>query len=512
MQPTPLVGLPTYLFVTISPERLDVAASPTTAATVAAVLLDQMKPIEVEVIPSRNCRIFGTSGTEPPKSSGKREEGASLRIINVPAKGSVSLRFEVEGLAPGEAEIFIEARQESRLLASFLLKPIFTLESDARISASQVAHPTLAGQEDPAVLRIYEMHLPDGALRLRFELSCEDPSILVQDDVTLRANFNVGAFVASFLTMLEEAYGLADYDLTLRKISTFSMARTEELIPLKVRERLWKHREKIRAVQIVSEQPLIPWELLYVSDPTGKNKVRQGFLAEWGLFRWMYNADWPSRTLSFGKGRVFHVIPDYLNPDNELKGAAEERNMLATRFPGAKAIEPTSEKVIEFLQEGADQCDLLHFACHGIAEQKAVLSSDLVLRERETAAGLTDDSITQDDVKMDAAFGERSPGAMVFINSCQTGRDGEGIAGVMGFADAFIRPRSQEGASVFIGALWSVSDTLALTFADTFYGELLDGKALVDAARAAREACKQRDDFTWLAYSLYGHPFAKVVQ
>jgi hypothetical protein len=49
-----------------------------------------------------------------------------------------------------------------------------------------------------------------------------------------------------------------------------------------------------------------------------------------------------------------------------------------------------------------------------------------------------------------------------------------------------------------------------LTFAETFYSELKKGQPLVEAARAARTAAKTRQEFTWLAYTVYGNPFARL--
>jgi len=63
-----------------------------------------------------------------------------------------------------------------------------------------------------------------------------------------------------------------------------------------------------------------------------------------------------------------------------------------------------------------------------------------------------------------------------------------------------------------IGALWSVSDNLALSFADTVYRNLLDGKTLVEAVKLARKAADSNSDFTWLAYTVYGNPFARLVR
>ena len=184
--------------------------------------------------------------------------------------------------------------------------------------------------------------------------------------------------------------------------------------------------------------------------------------------------------------------------------------MLRAKWPQSQGVEATSNGVRDFLVERAPDCDLIHFACHGEAKQAAVLSSDLVMRGIERGGEIVDDLLGQEAVSVNAAFGPESPSGMVFINACQTGRPGEGIAGVMGFADSFIRPMSGQGVSAFVGALWSVDDSLALTFADTFYDRFLGGDTLVESSRQARRACQDRQDFTWLAYSVYGHPFARV--
>jgi hypothetical protein len=49
-----------------------------------------------------------------------------------------------------------------------------------------------------------------------------------------------------------------------------------------------------------------------------------------------------------------------------------------------------------------------------------------------------------------------------------------------------------------------------MTFAETFYKELMAGKTVSETAIAAREAAKNAEDVTWLAYVVYGHPHAKV--
>ena len=261
-----------------------------------------------------------------------------------------------------------------------------------------------------------------------------------------------------------------------------------------------------------SEEPFIPWELLYCHRLEGRPSRGKGFLGEWGLVRWLLGTPLPGRRLVLRDDRVHHVVPDYLDPKLKLDGAAQERGMLQRLFAKAEAVPADSVEVAQFLSGGAETCDLLHFACHGEAEQLAVLSADLLMTGTKVNNGYAADLLSSDMVRAHARFAETEPRPIVFINACQTGRAGAGLAAVGGFASAFLAPISERGAGAFIGALWSVDDSLALTFAEKFYDALKGGKTLVEATRAAREAAKSNQEFTWLAYSVYGHPFARVVE
>jgi len=55
-----------------------------------------------------------------------------------------------------------------------------------------------------------------------------------------------------------------------------------------------------------------------------------------------------------------------------------------------------------------------------------------------------------------------------------------------------------------------VGDGAALTFSSTFYEALVEGRTVVQATRAAREAAKAEREVTWLSYSVYGHPYARA--
>ena len=103
---------------------------------------------------------------------------------------------------------------------------------------------------------------------------------------------------------------------------------------------------------------------------------------------------------------------------------------------------------------------------------------------------------------------EETGGPLVFLNACQIGRQGYNLTGTGGFAQAFVNA----GASAFIGSHWSVGDEPAFAFSETFYNELINnGATMMDAVIRAREAAKNNNEVTWLAYAVYADPFAKIV-
>jgi CHAT domain-containing protein len=174
---------------------------------------------------------------------------------------------------------------------------------------------------------------------------------------------------------------------------------------------------------------------------------------------------------------------------------------------GSQPCEATLFEVTKAMAAG--DIDLLHFACHGEAQSKRIWEAGLLMTgsggvgATPYAREVISMDITQNYARMRRADGGR---AMVFLNACQAGRTGMTLTGNGGMARAFI----EKGAGLFVGTLWSVGDNTALTFARTFYERLLQGERLVDATRQARAAAKHAQEPTWLAYTVYGHPYARL--
>ncbi len=138
-----------------------------------------------------------------------------------------------------------------------------------------------------------------------------------------------------------------------------------------------------------------------------------------------------------------------------------------------------------------------HFTGHGAARDANPDRSSIILSG--------DESFTPEDVSGQAA-NVGIPHPLVFINACQVGRGGMGLTGIGGWARRFV----QSGAGAFIGAYWSVYDEAAFDFAKEVYTRLLDGMPIGDAVREARAKVREDGDPTWLAYTVFADPLARV--
>jgi hypothetical protein len=281
IEPFPRVEQKANLYVTVSPNLIEIGDHAGAAATSEAVRLDRSQPLTILVMATRNCTI----------------EGAAQAQIELTSEEDAIRKFSVRGIASGEAQVLVEARQGmvdgagGRAVASFLLKPIFISKDErAERIVQTLSLPAATGRQ--AVLRIYEFIDNNHDIVLRFDLGSEDPAIAVLEDVRLPSKFPLAEFSAGILASLDDAYNLnADaYESFLADFIDKARVRTAELIPERVRKALWENREAISEVQVVSQEALVPWELMCLFEPGSANPgEKPQFLADWGLTRWLHN-------------------------------------------------------------------------------------------------------------------------------------------------------------------------------------------------------------------------------
>jgi CHAT domain-containing protein len=225
-----------------------------------------------------------------------------------------------------------------------------------------------------------------------------------------------------------------------------------------------------------------------------------------GTVRWLHEAGWPPDQLKIRPGRAYYVIPNYPHPDYRLPNAELEYQFLQEKFKAA-AVTPQPNPVRDLLSKpGA--FDLLHFACHGYAEQDNISNAQIVLEGRKDRRKYIPAYLSATTVEQHSNLEAMDNCPMIVLNACQVGRQGYSLTGMGGFAQAFITRK----AGMFLGTLWSVGDSPSRTFTETFYSSLLSGCNLAEATIQAREQARQAGDATWLAYVIYGHPHMKLVR
>src|SRR5262249_16778376 len=153
-------------------------------------------------------------------------------------------------------------------------------------------------------------------------------------------------------------------DRVMLNFQSIGKRMADALLPPRLRRSLWANRKRIAAIQVLSENTSIPWELLFLSDPDDKEIEGEGFLAEYGLVRWLHDRPWPGRRLALRGDRVRYVVPSYPVANFQLPEAQRERDILVKMFPGASQIDAESVTVVSQLRRPGP-IDVLHVSGHG---------------------------------------------------------------------------------------------------------------------------------------------------
>jgi len=194
-----------------------------------------------------------------------------------------------------------------------------------------------------------------------------------------------------------------------------------------------------------------------------------------------------------------HEGPFALDP---LPGTRAEVAALGRLFPRGAALYLGGEATEERASSPGKDTRILHFACHGFADERHPLDSFLALAlpGKETAGG--DDGLLQaweifEEMRLDAD--------LVTLSACETalGKEvaGEGIVGLT-------RAFQYAGARSVLASLWRISDEATARLMTAFYGHIKEGAAKDEALRLAQ--CELMEDdatahpFYWAAFVLTG--------
>lgn len=277
----------------------------------------------------------------------------------------------------------------------------------------------------------------------------------------------------------------AEQEIARRKVEAKGIFLLDNFLPDDLAETLWNLHGKMQTFLIQSTEAMIPWELFKLRRRSN-GRIEQGpfFCEAFALTRWIIGF---SPQLEF----VFRNIA-WISPRN--KGFVGDQPV-AFEITGHKVelVSGTFLGVHDALAAGS--FDVFHFSGHGYAHSTPIHSN----------LQLEDEDLTPEDLAGAAGnLGVAKP--LVFLNACQTGFNLEVLSGISGWAAQFIKA----GCGGFIGAYWALRDRAASSFQETFYRNLLRGLPFGESARRARMEARSSGGFTWLAYTVYAHPEARV--
>ncbi len=433
-----------------------------------------------------------------PKRGLALEGGGEGSLTVTDEEETLPLQFKLRGTELGPARLRVLAFHQGQPLGALTLAPTVVPAEEAgdveRLGHEQALGDWSVHQPDLSLL-ILE-HQSAGQPAFTFRLTASDPGLGLNlkrfGPVQLRVDPQ--RYFQEFFQDIEnlpvrtaEDRGRAEQRLAAKGSHLFETVMPEDLQVL-----VWSLRQRIRCVEIQSEEPWIPWELCKLQGREEGSIVEGPFLCEaFDITRWEPGI---GRQPALALRNIALVMPR----DSGLPFAGSEGDYvlnLADAERQATRIPANSLEVRSALASG--QYDAWHFTGHGGYRSPDPNRSAIYLENREQ---LMPEDLS--GVVRNLSVGK----PLVFLNACQIGRSAMSLTGVGGWAPKFLRA----GAAAFIGAYWSVYDQPAHDFAQALYQRLLAGMPMGQAVREARLAIRPLGDPTWLAYTVYADPLATV--
>jgi hypothetical protein len=260
-------------------------------------------------------------------------------------------------------------------------------------------------------------------------------------------------------------------------------------------DRQQKDAYQFKTIQIYTNNPSVPWELMV---PNGAGRAREGFLGtEFDIARWhisdeITSRDVPPRQLALRE--VAAIAPHYLGA-SALAHQDDEISVLRG-MDGCRQIKAQFAGIEQLLKDPPE--GMVHFAGHGVATHTVGGVDYAIQLEGGTTLNLTNWKGMMHE--------NSSHHPLYFLNACDVGQADRVLNFVAGWAPTVL----DNGGSGFIGGLWPLSDKGASAFAVRFYQGLKDRLSSGASGRVAellqdsRTAFFDSGDPTFLGYVFYG--------
>jgi hypothetical protein len=416
-------------------------------------------------------------------------DGDQALDLHVPQKADSSrIAFTLLAPRPGRFPLHVRAFRAGTEVAELSTEvAVGTTATQQDSPHRMVVIDDLEAEVGEVTLMVEET--PDGRYRFRF-LSDEPDSLEASERVNGKPEKVVQDLVDELgrLAANESDHKGKAQTVRLRNLG-ISLWRS---IPAPIAARFWEQRERSRlsAITVLSNSDAVPWELMY---PLADRHDESFLVQQVPVLR---RVNRQSRARHLRLARAAFIVPPR-SPTNARVEVAKVRARLGEQVSIADKDVDGYVQLNELMNAPPS---LLHFSCHNLYSE-----------ETGSRIRLRDGSFRPDD--LDGAvllrtFETGSP--LVFLNACRTAGEVKGLTRPMSWARQFMAA----GAGVFVGSLWDVRSPAAADFADSFYDCLITkrlrlGDAVLQARRAAAMATRDGDP-TWLAYTVYGSPAARV--
>ncbi|MEG4960242.1 MULTISPECIES: CHAT domain-containing protein [unclassified Microcoleus] len=426
-------------------------------------------------------------------------EGSNSQLMQVERDDNSQVLFNLIPRQLGEQEIRVYFWKDSRLISTARRNILVTQQPVTAIVPQPdnppfVELPLVSTLVPPPDLDLL-IELDRDGKTLRFRLGSTDHNHTEFGEVTLQ-----GSPLQKMQVVHEEMNRMANTvpttqegcELAERRLTAMGNELWDELISDSLKQEYWCFKSRVKSLLITSDEPWIPWEMIkpFRNNDQGAVEQEPFWCEQFAISRWL-SAGGTADEIIMGKARP--IVPTLTN----LPFAQKELSFieqLSTLCPGITPLTAfgTRLQVLDCFTN--EEFSILHFACHG--RFNATLPND-------SAIILSDGELRPSDIRVQ--FKGRRPRPLIFMNACHGARKEFSFTGLGGWAEMLVNAR----VGGFIGAMWEVSDELALQFAKTFYTQFLkENKSIAESFRLAREEIRKVAPYnsTWLAYSLYADP------
>lgn len=407
----------------------------------------------------------------------------------------------------------------TRVLAAATDAPQDVLQEDPVSIASPVRSPAspCEGRDRPPTgsppdltIRV-RVEKSSAGQRLHYTLHSESGRVDLnhQDFAGPRFETSPRKFQADLLDRIKELHrGYDSYEEALlseeivQRLESFGQNLYRDLFPPEIRQLYRAIRDEVCSIQIVSDEPWIPWELVKPYDGQ-KPVIDDDFLClRYELTRWLAGGRVPVGRIRVD--RLAAVQAGHVPGLDSLTTADKELELVTEMAKNRSSLEDksldraTHDGLRRLLETG--KANLIHVIAHGDLDPEHPDDARIILTDKRT--------FRSSDLTGNLATGVYESRPLVFLNSCLLGQQGYSLTGLGGWAQAFL----SAGCGAFLGQQWSVRDSLSFEMTRLFYSELKEGKTFGQAARSARLRARflMPSSPTWSALTVYAHPNGRL--